>query len=159
MKIDFFGQSCNENLNDHRFGIIDPRPAETSRVDEGRWLITVENPQRKEIEFVAIDKCFQLRDAAGNEVSLCECLLRYQNNIDFVELKDRDKHWFEGGISQIISTVGIFVNYHDLKQFKRIRAFVGNKRRGQFNISNSAGKQILWKDYGVITFSKQVIEI
>jgi hypothetical protein len=158
MKINFFEQGCSSVTIEARFGVIDPIPAELSFDHETRWLATIENPNRYDVTFVAIDNCFGLKDNHGNEISLCDGLMKYLENVDFIELKDKDKRWFEAGVSQILSTARIFVNYHDQKQFRRIRAFVSN-RNIQIDISASSAKQILWNELGIPVFPKSTIEI
>src|SRR5580700_10320823 len=104
MSIDFLLEDCSELTREKRFGICDDdkTPAYIDAgEDEDKWIATVVNNVPKEITFRAIDNCIEILRENGEMESKCDVMMTYENNIVFLELKDKHSDWKSSGIDQI----------------------------------------------------------
>jgi hypothetical protein len=164
MRINFFAQPCSSNSSAETFGLCDDaddQPAYISETDveKAAWIAIVKNKLKVEIQFVAVDNCIDLRRANGDLESRCDGLLTYETNLDFVELKDKKYRWLESGTAQIENTIRLFSAFHDLKQYRRKRAFVSNRSFPQFTSHQTSTKERFRDQYGVRLFAQQEIII
>lgn len=129
------GIVCKSVTNSQTFGICDDPPPSTTpayvthyRPDD--WIATVNNPNVKDVTFKAIDNCVPILKADGTQESRCDGFLLYDNNINFIELKDRDhKGWLVKGREQITISLEKFIDYHNAGDFNFKDAYVCNKQR------------------------------
>ena len=152
MSAAFFKTKCRHTTDAACFGLCDDGPNGWAYISESKaedtWICTVENNNRLEVVFTAVDKCADIRRADGNQESTCDCILTYTDNIVFVELKELRKDWIEDGIDQLQNTLNLFPE-NVLRRFRHKRAFVANRRHPHFNQSASGRKQQFRSQYKV----------
>jgi hypothetical protein len=130
-EIDFLGAKCKTDTNAIVFGICDDVSQPWAYIDykdEPKWIVKVKNENGLPLQFIAVDKCLDIRDEHREKVSTCDAMLLKGLSIFFIELKDRDAPWIAKAIGQLKSTIEIFSDNHDLNQFKHKRAFASNKK-------------------------------
>lgn len=142
MPIDYFA-NCKTNSSKIEFGLCDnPSPSLNSAyIDENtptKWIGIVNNSAEKNIQFNAIDNCIDIRKENGKMDSRCDGILSYENNLIFIELKEREGgQWFKKGREQLTATINRFKQEHNITNFTSIKANVCNSLRpnshsGQF---------------------------
>lgn len=72
-----------------------------------KWIGIVDNPDSKPIGFYGIDHCLVLKTGKEEETQqVCDGLLHYDDELIFVELKDRQyRGWVKTGCEQLAATV------------------------------------------------------
>ncbi len=166
MSINFFSECCCTVSSKKEFGLYDkPNPSKEPAIileeDKHCWIGIVENIRKRTIKFYAIDHCIDLKKDNGDEAKKCDGLLKFDNNIVFVELKDRRKsRWLQEAIEQLISTIEIFKANHSDASFQIVSAYVCNKKRPQGASSSHINLSERFKDEtGIRLYSKQTIII
>ena len=112
MEIDFFKSQCQSASNKKLFGLCDEQdnkgPAYIDENNKNNWIVEVENKEQKEVHFVAIDNCIEIRrdDDVTKMEKRCDGMLWYETSIVFVELKERVSKkntnvWVKDGEKQI----------------------------------------------------------
>ncbi len=155
MDVNFFNEKCKSSTILAKFGLCDDppptkKPAYLDTDDHEKWIAVVENNQQQRIDFYAIDHCVSLPPKDnGKERKRCDCLLYSENNVlIFVELKTRKvpgKVWVKDGIDQLISTIEVFWQNYDKKDFTEVKAFVCNRLKPEVN-QGHAEKMERFKD-------------
>ena len=147
-KINFFEARCQESTDAQVFGLTDGlshHPAHIYLHTPSAWTATIENAQRLNVTFTAIDNCIPIFRPNGEMENRCEGMLHYsilhhaatERHIVFVELKEAKKsNWLQHGIHQLETTVQLFANVHPLSEFSTKRAFLCNSKRPHFNVSH-----------------------
>lgn len=127
--------SCKE-----LFGLCDDPPpsripAYIDERDESKWIGVVDNPNLKSVGFYGIDHCLILKHGGEKEtLQECDGLLHYDNELIFVELKDRQyRGWVKTGYDQLIATIEYFSKISSLQNFKSVKASICNRQRPFFN--------------------------
>jgi hypothetical protein len=147
MAVDFDQDACQNRTSEKIFGICDDppspdakgRPAYLDFTDDERWIAWVENNDRREVTFTAIDHCVTIHRESGEMESRCDGMLRYDSTMMFVELKDRNsKGWLADAMSQIRVTIGLYRNEVGIDDQFRCYAYVCNKQRPRFKAANTA---------------------
>lgn len=133
MVVDFFKVDCQKSLNEKRFGLVDPEdgtPAKIKLKDEASWNATVVNDGAKPILFTAIDHCIEILRANGEMDNRCDVMLSYEDNLFFVELKNKRESWQAEGLAQIESTINRFKEENEeyYFSFKKRKAIVANAK-------------------------------
>lgn len=153
MKIDFFAGKCKQTTNKNLFGLCDNEDTSPAFIDyenKDKWNATVKNSlSPQEIVFIAIDNCIEVRRKNGQMDQRCDCLLTYNENIIFVELKNKGSDWQKEGINQLEVTIRNFIQSSDLSLFKHKRAYVSNRRHPNFHVISNEEKQKFWVKYRV----------
>lgn len=130
------GQPSDTLVSEPLFGLCD----DTTKEDEPAyvsidlaaqetWVARVENEPRYEVTFKPVDNCIPIFKGDGNEQSRCDCLLLYEANIIFVELKERKDSgtkWAFRGSEQVKQTIKDFRDSHDTTG-KTLLAYVANR--------------------------------
>ena len=151
--IDFFQAGCQAITSSSSFGICDnPTTKAYLGLDPNstnEWIAIVNNEKNKAITFTAIDNCIDIRRENGEKESSCDCVLTYENNIDFVELKNVRQKWIQGGIDQLKQTIKVFRQAYPLDNFERRRAFLANKKHPQFKSSHKEEMQKFRNEFKV----------
>jgi hypothetical protein len=165
MQIDFFSAPCKQSNSNCQtpdiicretttlpnFGICDdPPPAATPAYlkfhSPDDWIAHVINLNSKKITFKAIDNCVPVYRVSGELECRCDGMFYYDNNLAFVELKDRgSKGWLSKGRTQLKITIASFIENHDINKFDRVEAYVCNKQR-PFAITNNNSEVQKFKD-------------
>ena len=136
----FFQSSCKSISDKSVFGLCDdPPPAETSAYidenDTSKWIGVANNSLNKDVNFYAIDHCIEILRDNGDLESRCDRMLHFDNDLIFVELKDRhSSKWLSTGRKQLEITIDIFkLNNTQISNFNSIKAYVCNKQRPLFH--------------------------
>ena len=140
MSINFFDECCQSKTDQPKFGLCDePSPSkEPAYIDidvsneETRWIAIVENPDKIEVIFTAIDNCIEIEESDGKR---CDGMLTYEDCIIFVELKERNyknRIWIDEGEQQLENTINIFSKNHDMADYKSKKAYIANRKKPKF---------------------------
>ncbi|RWX00257.1 hypothetical protein [Flavobacterium cerinum] len=163
MPINFFQNGCKTESDKVKFGLCDDIPNASAYIDESdesKWIGIVNNPEKKNAEFYAIDNCVSIRKVNGDLESRCDGVLKEGTNLVFVELKEREsKNWFGDGRKQITNTINIFKNNHDITEFTSITAHVCNSLKPAANRGRAVSIQMFKDDTGFILKDIQKITI
>lgn len=143
MPINFLSAVCQEVTDEVLFGICDDTPPphipaylNHDKLAKPGWIAEVINANAKEVTFTAIDNCIVIKRANGTDESRCEGMLTYEDAIIFLELKDRvSKGWLVKSRDQLITTITVFSQNHDINNYKARRAHVANAQRPFFDSS------------------------
>jgi hypothetical protein len=118
-----------------KFGICDDQPPLTNPAylklhTPDDWIAEISNPNSKQFTFKAIDNCVPVYRTNGELESRCDGMFYYDNNLAFVELKDRGSSgWLSKGREQLTITITNFIANHDITQYNKVEAFVCNKQK------------------------------
>lgn len=165
MSIDFFVNTCKSTSNKAEFGLCDDPPPATNpayidEVDDSKWISIVKNSKIKEIEFIAIDACIDIRKSDGSLESRCDGLLSFDNSLIFVELKSREGgQWLKKGREQITITVNNFKLNYNINQYDNVFGSVCNSLKPQSHSGHAANIQQFYDETGLILKSDRNIEI
>ena len=155
-KIDFFKDE--EEINAALFGICDdedeaektPAYASTEPAQREQWIAIVENRTKEPVYFIAVDNKIEIKRENGEMENRCDALLRHAKYIIFVELKDQRKDWITHAVEeQLLTTIRIFKNCHDINAFRHRMAYACNKKHPTFAVSHKEYMQRFKNEYGV----------
>jgi hypothetical protein len=155
MQIVFFDDSCKTTTNNVIFGLVDDpapstNPAYIDEVDANKWIAEVINRSQFQVDFFPIDHCVVIIRPDGNDESRCDGVLKYDQKLIFVELKDRNHSgWLADGSEQLKVTFNIFKLYYDIRTFQKIEAYVSNKQRPYAITSSNSLCQKFKDDTGI----------
>lgn len=154
MSVDFFPVKCITKLNDSLFGLCDitPRAAFINKTQDGSWIATVINKHNYEVTFVAVDVCLELKKDTGELDSSCDCLMTYNSNIIFVELKESDTDslkWIRKADDQLRNTIKRFEQSNSLDSYSKKEAYISNNQRPQFRTSQKERMEKFKDETGV----------
>lgn len=154
MPVDFFPDKCITKLNDPLFGLCDipPRKAFVNKVDDGSWIATVLNESMHEVTFVAVDVCLELKKENGELDSSCDCLMTYNSNIIFAELKEISStslKWIRKADAQLRNTIKRFEESYTLSSYSKKEAYISNSQQPQFKSSQKERMQKFKDEIGV----------
>ncbi len=167
MSINFFKSTCQSQTNQYKFGLCDDPnkdkdPAYIDTVDCSKWIAIVENNQEIEVIFTAIDNCIEILRSDGKMDNRCDGMLTYNNNIIFVELKERkytNSVWIDEGENQLRKIISVFINNHDLQIFKSKKAYIANSKKPQFQYSHKERMQKFRNDTGFTLIIQNTIKV
>jgi hypothetical protein len=165
MSIDFFEGKCKSSSDKIEFGLCDDSPpsAEPAYIDEddnNKWIGIVKNPSEKNIKFIAIDACIDIRKPDGGLESRCDGLLSFDNDLIFVELKSRESGgWLKKGREQLTITVNNFKENYNITDYNSVYANVCNSLRPISNVGYANQIQQFYDDTGLVLKGDQIIEI
>ena len=150
--------NCQKILKDKDFGICDDDSyphayADTANPD--KWLAPVNNEAEIPVIFIPVDKSLNILKDDGTTQSTCDSILQYENNIVFIELKDKTPPWISKAIDQLKNTIRIFDDNHGLNQFKKRRAFAANKKESDY----AYNLQDVMDDFKRETHVRLIIEV
>lgn len=163
MSVNFFRNNCKAKSSKTEFGICDDddsrTPAYIDEFDNEKWIGIVENPNRKNIVFYAIDNCIKMLKDDGSDEKQCDGLLKKGNQIIFIELKNkRNNKWFKEGKEQIIATYKFFKQHHDISDYS-FKAYICNKKRPYAHSGRAVSIQQFFDETGFTIQDKQKITI
>lgn len=165
MPLDFLSNACKTTSNKDSFGLCDDPPPSTNpayidETDPSIWIATVENDNNKEIHFYAVDNCVNVLRPDGLQESRCDGILRYENNLIFIELKNRgSKGWLGEGTDLLIITFRSFSINHKITDFIIEHGYVCNKQRPLVITNNSNIQQKLKDETGLLLKAQSKISI
>jgi hypothetical protein len=131
----FFGSSDIKVSFVKKFGICDkePPPHLPAYLDEKNgkdWIAVVENSDRREITFVALDHCIKLVKPDGKQDKCSDGVLFYNSTIIFIELTTRtDSKWRNEKKEQLHATILHFEDTKESNNYVRKLAYIANSNR------------------------------
>jgi hypothetical protein len=166
MPVNFFiHSSCESSSTQIEFGLCDdvPPPTLPAYIDETnkqKWIGIVKNKSAKNVKFLAIDACIDIRKADGKLQSRCDGLLIYDKNLVFVELKEREGgSWLKKGREQLTITINTFKANHDITEYDNVYGNVCNSLRPISHVGHASNIQKFYDDTGLILKADREIEI
>lgn len=144
MPIDFFDNPSIMSTDSINFGLCDdvspidvPRnPAYIDTENPDKWTANVNNTTGNTAVFYPIDNCIEILRENGEMDNRCDGMLLADNNLLFVELKDRNSgHWISDGVLQLKVTINNFKLSHDIFKYKNVKAYICNKQRPSMVVS------------------------
>lgn len=152
MSLNFLENPCREpERTDIRFGLCDDQNGQKAYSDaenEARWIATIKNDQAIPLVFTPIDKCI-IQDGEYPGHGRCDGMLTSSDHLYFVELKDQAKDWLQTAIDQLESTIKLFMEHHDLNEFRHKKAYVCNKKHKHFRAFDTDLKLSFYNRYRV----------
>lgn len=135
MNLNFFREDCQyAPITAATFGLCDDQDggkAYPHLHDPVKWIATVVNQRQLAVTFTAIDKCV-LHDDDLRGTGRCDGMLTTQEHLYLVELKDMDHHWISDTIKQLLDTVDLLRDNHNIQGYKYRKVFAANRRRPHF---------------------------
>lgn len=138
------------------FGLCDDElqpknPAYINEMSPSTWIGIVDNPNLELVGFYGIDHCLILKSCEGEGTQKeCDGLLHYNNELIFVELKDRQyRGWAKTACRQLADTISYFKRTSSLEKFNKVRAYVCNKQRPVFNANYNCHIQEFKDETGI----------
>lgn len=152
--IDFYKDE--ELVTAEIFGLCDdpdentktPAYVSIDAADKFHWGTNVTNKSSKNIYFIAVDNKIEILRDNGEMENRCDAMLHNDDNIIFVELKDRsDKtDWIKYAVeNQLLTTINVFKDNYDISKFKHRVAYACNRRHPHFVVSSKEYMQKFWK--------------
>ncbi len=140
MSVNFSEGKCLTFSRNNIFGLCDDpppanNPAYIDEADGAKWIAVVENENRHDVTFTAIDNCIEMLRKDGKAKQRCDGMLAYKSTVIFVELKDRNAQgnaWVEDAIPQLKSTIESFEDTKMSNEFKSKLAYISNKQHPKF---------------------------
>ncbi|MCK5018979.1 MAG: hypothetical protein KAS32_18105 [Candidatus Peribacteraceae bacterium] len=166
MSVDFFIGTCQEQpTKKSSFGICDDQNQAKAYLDfsnQAKWVAEVENPNHESIVFTAIDNCIDLLRPNGKSDYRCDGILTYQDNIIFVELKERKVKnyvWIRHAEKQVRSTISHFKANHDINEYSGKRAYLANNKKPYAHSFQGVRIRQFKQDTGFILYIMNEIEV
>lgn len=143
MSINFFEVGCQTSSSRKVFGLCDDPPpaANPAYIDEAdgtKWIAVVENEDRHDVTFTAIDHCITIIRPDGKPAKRCDGVLTHNATVIFVELKQRGalgNKWVTNAEEQLRTTIRYFENEDDAEQFTNKQAYIANSEHPKFKES------------------------
>lgn len=149
--MNFFDPDCQSGpYQQAEFGLCDAETAPMAWVATAQpegWIATVNNPRQQAVTFTAIDKC-AIKDGEAPGRGRCDCMLTTDTALYLVELKDRESRgWRSEAKQQLISTIELLGERHDLSQYRHKKAFICNRRRRPFAVVDHQEQRDFFSTY------------
>lgn len=144
MKVNFFAQEHRKEpvKQDSLLGICDPdgeRPAyTTTEHTTDKWCATIQNNEKKRLQFIAVDKNIDILKPDGEQENRCDGMIFVADTkeLSFVELKNYHVGGYIGSAEkQLLKTLEYFLANHHYEDFNNRRAFACNPRHPYFAFS------------------------
>lgn len=144
MAIDFFADANKTTSNRSDFGLCDDAPPSTNpayidEINNTEWIGLVQNKRKIQISFYPVDHCVDIRRANNEQSKRCDGILRHDDNIYFIELKDRttsNQKWIKQGRKQLTETLENFINHHNPNNYSFQDCYICNKQQ-PFRVSTT----------------------
>lgn len=143
MPVDFFSAHHTQS-NQDEFGLCDdPAPAKNpsyiSQNNTDQWIGIVKNPTNLSADFYGLDHSLKIPLPIPNAhhiESLCDGMLHYENNLLFVELKERESSgWVGKATDQLINSIRLFSENHNINDFENVSGRICNSLKPRLNIN------------------------
>lgn len=165
MSLQFFTASCTDDTSASLFGLCDDKTNQRAYIateTQSNWIAIVENPNQHEVKFIGIDNCVPIFRANGEIESRCDGLLLYNDNLIFVELKERDippAKWVKKGYEQLKTTILLFKQENDLSKYKSLKAYLVNSMRPNVPITQINKIQQFYTETSILLYIQQLIRL
>lgn len=162
--INFFPSKEICTTKQKEFGLCDAPAQSKAYIDHcnrEEWIAVVYNENQKEIGFVPVDHCIDLRKPDGKMDNRCDCCLFHKDTIAFVELKRRKpkcSDWIKDGEKQLRSTIAHFENENVSKQFCKKSAYIANSMQPNGRRGQNERMERFFNDTGYVLRIKNTIE-
>jgi hypothetical protein len=158
MSINFFEAKCQTISRHHIFGLCDdPSPAlNAAYINETNgsiWIAVVENENRYDTTFTAIDNCIEIKRQDGKQAKRCDGVLTFNTTVTFVELKQRGAFgnaWVIDAEKQLRSTIGYFEQEDIAENYSIKKAYIANSEHPKFKESQARRMEQFFDDTGYI---------
>jgi len=158
MSVRFSEIKCQSITGKKLFGLCDdpPPPPRKAYIDEengAKWIAVVVNEYNQQVTFTAIDNCVEIRSRNGKMAKRCDGALTYDSTIVFVELKEITKKgnkWIKDAEEQLRSTIRYFEKSEEAEYSRIKKAYIANKERPRFKVSQSARMDQFLLDTGYV---------
>lgn len=160
--------NCKKSSNKSEFWLYDDCnkqeiPAYIEEKEKENHIAIVKNPQKKNIDFIAIDYCIPLKRKNGKDAKKCDGLII--NTADeaaiFVELKNRkgkkNRNWKKKGYEQLKETIELYEMPQDIA-FKIKKAYICNKQYPRDNENNNGKREKFREETGYYLYIKNTID-
>lgn len=148
MSVDFFTSTCSEGARtDELFGLCDDQNstiAYSDTTNSKKWVATVINNETREVVFTPIDYCITVyKEGTNDQESTCDGMLTTTDTLYLVELKTGVKGWQSQAIDQILNTIRLIAENHNLSAFRFKKGFACNNKHPNFAIiDNELNKRV-----------------
>ena len=164
MPVNFFDTTHAQTTNANNFGICDDQNKTPAYIDEtntSNWVADVKNANNKTATFYPIDNCVDTFRPDGTMDNRCDGMMKYDNNLSFIELKDRaNQGWLGHGLKQLKSSIKHFKSAHpNSLNSLNIKAHLCNKQRPSAAKSYITNTASFKDDTGYIVEINRVITI
>ena len=158
MSINFFEAKCQTFSGLKIFGLCDDpppaaNPAYIDETDGAKWVAVVENDNRHEVTFTAIDNCIEITRPDGKSEKRCDGVLTHGSTVIFVELKQRGaigNQWVKDAEKQLRTTIQHFEKEDDAEEFDRKQAYISNSEHPKFKESQMRRMDQFLTDTGYV---------
>lgn len=142
----FFDSGCQTLTDLSTFGIVDDtsqptKPAYITDLDPPSWDVIVNNANKKNLIFYAIDGCILFyKDAARTQLeSTCDAALVDDTTVYFIEIKKRTgKGWIGKAANQLVNTISLYKANDPDAQNSNIVGHIANSLRPQARVSHAS---------------------
>jgi hypothetical protein len=158
-----FQEECCSYSKQEKFGLCDdPSVKQPAYIDEDKqekWIAIINNPNKKNIRFSAIDNCISLYKKDGTLDKRCDGVLQYKKHLIFIELKDRGMGpWVKKGSQQLQASIQHFKKIPNSSSFS-MEAYICNKQKPQAHKGQMVHLQKFKDSTGVTLRISQTINI
>ena len=171
MSVNFFKEVCKSSSKKKVFGVCDDvdadgntsKPAYLAEDNGAKWIATVDNYYRENIDFYAVDNCvtFPLRED-GKLSKRCDGFLVSNDIIAFIELKSRNEYgskWVSDAEKQLKISIYYFEKEKKSSEYNDKRAYIVNNMRPQARISQAERMERFLDETGYLLFVKARINL
>jgi hypothetical protein len=147
---------CEDITRDKRFGICDDNPHQRAYIninDGSKWMAVVQNENRKEVIFTALDHCIEMRRANGKMESRCEGVITCDDTIIFVEVKERigdARTWVKEADKQLRNSISLIESRINLDKFPIKKASITNRLQRGSKQKHSVRMRKFLEDTGYV---------
>ena len=164
MQVNFFDATYAQTTNATNFGICDDQnltPAYIDGTNTDKWVADVRNTSEKTINFHPIDNCVNTLRPDGTMDNRCDGMMKYDDKLIFIELKDRDcQGWVGDGLTQLKSSIAHFKKAHlALLNTSIIKAQLCNKQRPRAVVASNIDRARFRDETGYIVEINRVITV
>lgn len=150
MRLNFFDALCQEPpLSDENFGLCDDQDGKKAYInkdDKSKWIAEVKNEHNINLVFSAIDKCV-LQDNRFKNYGRCDAMIFSNDHLYFIELKNENKKWIKNALDQLEGTIKLFLQNHDINNYRHKKAFACNRQRRPFQVIDQETKIKFFRKY------------
>lgn len=164
MQVNFFNSTHSQTTDATNFGICDDQDWTPAYIDEAntdKWVADVRNANSKTTTFHPIDNCVNTLRPDGTMDNRCDGMMKYDDKLIFIELKDRDcQGWVGNGLTQLKSSIRHFEKaYPTLLNSLTIKAHLCNKQRPRAVIASNIDRERFRDETGYIVEINRIITI
>lgn len=151
MSLNFFKNDCQyPPISQTSFGLCDNEDRSKAFPDienPNTWIAEVKNENSLQVVFTAIDKCI-LHDNEFVGTGRCDGMLTTERHLYLVELKNQREDWQVDAKNQLLSTIDLLLENHNISKYKLKKAFACNKRRKRFVYTDNEENLALFRRTG-----------